>query len=248
MSNQNSNGKPTLPAIRATSDDPYAELAAESGSQFGKIFKHVKGEYACGTATIPLGSRFVVNVPEAMRGDVRFEGGKPVEQRIGKIADRYKFAKREDLGFTDETLWEKTPSGDPRDPWSQQTYLPMTSETGELFCFVTGAFGGRKEIANLCGQFSPWRDSGLLPIIEIGTRRYRHAAYGLIDEPTFRIVGWHGKPEAPQQPQVLTPDKGGGTTARIVGESKAAPQGEGDVIEADEAIRIDREMNDDIPF
>jgi thioredoxin-like negative regulator of GroEL len=62
-------------------DDPYAEVANEGGGQFGKILKYVKGEWKHGDSEVALGTEFLALMTEAMRGDVKFQDGLPVEHR-----------------------------------------------------------------------------------------------------------------------------------------------------------------------
>jgi hypothetical protein len=217
----------TLPA----EDDPYAEVAMEGGGQFGKILKYAKGQWSHDDAEVPLGTEFCALMPEAMRGDVRFQNEKPVEQRIGFIRDRAKFARREDLGFTDEALWERDKKGNPIDPWSPQTYLPMIHvETGDLYCFIFRSAGAKQTFRELCRAYSPYRKTTTLPVVSLQTDRYKHDDYGWIDFPVLKIEYW----EDGGTPQTAAPDSdggGSGDSAKVVGESK-----------------INNDMNDEVPY
>ena len=126
--------RPTAAIALPDADDPYAEIAAEGGGQFGKILKYVKGTWSHGDDVIAIGTEFVALIDRAMRGDVRFADSKPVEQRLGFIRDRHQFAARADLGFADQSKWEKDKrSGIPRDlcrqysPFRNTTRLPIVS-------------------------------------------------------------------------------------------------------------------------
>ena len=177
----------TLPA----DDDPYGEVAMEGGGQFGKILKYVKGRWSHGDAEVAIGTEFVALVNEAMRGDVRFQDGKPIEQRLGYIRDHAKFARRDELGFTDQSQWETDKKGNPIDPWLPQTYLPMIHcESGELYCFIFRSAGAKQTFRDLCRAYSPYRATKTLPVISLQTDRYNHPDYSSIDIPILRIERW----------------------------------------------------------
>jgi hypothetical protein len=225
-----SNNKPPTAIMLADDDDPFAEVANEGGGQFGKILKYNKGEWTHAAKVVALGTEFLVLMPEALRGDVKFQDGKPVEQRLGLIRDRAKFAKRADLGDTDQALWETDKNGKPIDPWSPQTYVPMIQvETGELYCFIFRSFGGKQTFRDLCRAYSPYRTSNMLPVISIQTDRYKHEDFGWIDIPILRIERWEDSSGV--APNTPAPDRDGGDSAKVIGDSKV----------------VDGEMNDGIP-
>lgn len=172
-------------------DDPWTEVANEAGGQFGKILKYVKGQWWQGENEVARGTEFVALVPEAMRGDVRFQDGKPVEQRLGYIRDRFRFAPRAELGFTDEGQWERDKKGHAIDPWSQQHFLPLIHcETEELYCYIFRSEGAKQAFRDLSRNYAPHRKTTMLPVISLQSDRYRHADYGLIDIPILRIERW----------------------------------------------------------
>jgi hypothetical protein len=213
--------KPTSAITLPEDDDPYGEIAMEGGGQFGKILKYRKGEWLHGEATISLGTEFLALIPEAMRGDVRFQDGKPVDQRIGLIRERAKFARRADLGFTDDTLWERDKKGNKIDPWSPQTYLPMIHcESGELYCFIFRSAGAKQTFRDLCRAYSPYRKTKMLPVVSLQSDRYNHPDYSWIDIPLLKIENW----EDSSGSEALSPDGGnpdGGANAKVIGDSKA---------------------------
>lgn len=220
----------TLPA----GDDPYAEVAAEGGGQFGKLLKFAKGEWTHNDTTIEIGTEFLAIVGEAMRGDVRFQDGRPVEQRIGYIRDRAKFARRADLGFDDQTLWERDKTGKPIDPWSPQTFLPMIhKESGELYCYIFRSAGAKQTFRNLCSEYSPYRTTSMLPVISLQADRYRHSDFGWIDIPILRVERWDDSGDHTS----IAPDEKAGANAKVIGQARAATRDR----DADD-------MNDDIPF
>jgi hypothetical protein len=220
--------KLTTSIVLPADDDPYAEIAAEGGGQFGKILKYVKGDWSHANTTMPLGTEFLVLMPAAMRGDVRFQDGRPVEHRIGLIRDRAKFASRAELGFLDRELWEKNNKGEPIDPWSQQTYLPMIhQQSGDLYCFVFRSSGAKQTFRDLCKAYSPFRMTRTLPIVSLQSDRYNHPDYSWIDTPILRIERWEADGVGEELPE---PDRNA-ENAKVVGESK-----------------VGADMHDDIPF
>ena len=222
--------RPTVAIALPDADDPYAEIAAEGGGQFGKILKFVKGVWSHDDDVIAIGTEFLALIPEAMRGDVRFQNGAPVERRIGFIRDRFKFARREDLGFTDESKWERDKKGNPIDPWSPQNYLPMVHcETGELYCWIFRSAGGKQAFRDLCRVYSPLRNTAKLPVVSLQTDRYNHPDYSWIDVPVLRIEGWDDN--------MAPPD-----------ETPIAPAAEPEIIPPPAKAKSADDMNDDIPF
>jgi hypothetical protein len=170
----------------------FLRVAEESQSSElgGRIMKFVKGHYNVGDDEVPAGGEYVAHVNKLLRGYVKFGGGKLIEQRLGKVAEGFQVPKREELGDTDQTTWERDANGKPRDPWALQYYLPLeSSETGEVSVFVTSSRGGFGAISNLCTVFARNVKNGL-PVIKLGTSSYRHRTYGRIAIPDFPVVGW----------------------------------------------------------
>ena len=179
----------------ATNDNPYLEAAAEAGNGIGKLLKFVKGKWLVGDDEVKQGTEYVAYLDQLMRGWVKFEDGKPVgDPIVGKVADGFKPPKREELPDTDSTKWkEKDANGKSRDPWAPQWYLPMVAvDTGDFVTFVTGSKGGASAVATLCRIYGHKNRDGMLPIVALRTRSYKHHAYGRIETPDFQIVGWEG--------------------------------------------------------
>jgi hypothetical protein len=130
---------------------------------------------------------------------VKFEDGSPTERLRFPIADKVPPPPREDLGDTDESEWEIGEDG-PRDPWTLQWQLPMlpVGALGDLVIFITSSKGGESCIAGLCGIYGRSPRNGMLPIVALNTRSYKHRTYGKIQTPDLPIVGWDngGEPSA----------------------------------------------------
>jgi hypothetical protein len=178
-----------LPA--ETGNNPWLQAAADAGGG-GRILKFVKGEYEVGGVEVPIGTEFVAHVDQIVRGWTRFQDGKVAGQHIGKIKDGFRVPAREELGDMDQDKWERDADGEPRNPWVLQWYLPLIAEDGELLTFVTGSKGGIGAIGTLCRVYGRKARDGLLPIVKLQVRSYRHERYGKIETPDFVIVGWDG--------------------------------------------------------
>src|SRR5262249_3141056 len=137
------------------------------------------------------------------RGWTKFEDDQVADAVMVKIADGVKLPEREALSDPDPKSWKETDGdGKPRDPWVKQWYLPLTSvDIGDFCCFVTSSAGGNSAIANLC-RVNGNRQDGLLPIIALRTRSYKHRQYGRIETPDLAITGWHGIPKKIERPSV----------------------------------------------
>jgi hypothetical protein len=93
----------------ATNVSPWREAVNdEIGTGFGTFLKFTKGDWTLGEdgKRVPERSRFVVCMDECYRGWVRWWGGKPTDHQIGRVIDRHRVPKREELGDLDETQWK----------------------------------------------------------------------------------------------------------------------------------------------
>jgi hypothetical protein len=183
----------TLPAIPDAEAKALARAAQEEqSSELGKLLKFVKGHFYIGDDEIALGREYVAYADQWTRGWVKFEGGVPTAKHIGRAIDGFKVADRMDLGDLDQSKWERDSSGNPKDPWSRQSYLPFEDvESGEIVIFVSGSQGGRGAIGNLCGSAANNHRRGH-PRIKLGVSSYKHRVYGRIEVPDFPVVGWTG--------------------------------------------------------
>ena len=202
------------------------EAAAEQTS-FGPLLKFVQGDYTLDKVACPLGTRFTANPPYCYRGWVKFVDRSPV-YRIGRVIDGFKPEKRADIGDMDEDLWERDKSGVPEDPWKLTYYLPLKDTEGASAWFVTATFGGRKAVNKLLDLYAANCARGL-PVIEIGSGVFPNQHSDRTKAPVCKVVGWKEQPGADDGDIGAGGDGDGG--------------GEIEIIELDEAIRID----DDIP-
>jgi hypothetical protein len=184
----------TLPA--EAGNNPWLQAAADAGGG-GRILKFIKGTYEVNDVEVPIGTEFVAHIDQLVRGWTRFQDGKVTGQHIGKVKDGYRVPAREEFGDLDQNKWERDTAGQPRDPWVLQWYLPLIAQDGELLTFVTGSKGGIGAIGTLCRVYGRKKRDGLLPIVKLQVRSYRHERYGKIETPDFVIVGWEGLEPSP---------------------------------------------------
>jgi hypothetical protein len=176
-------------------DDKLKALAAAAreeggGILGGKLLKFAKGKYFVGDDEIKIGREFVAYPQKWVRGWTKFWDGKLAEQRVGPVADGFITPKRDELGDTDEALWEKDGAGNPKDPWQKQSYLPLEDcETGEIFVFVSGSHGGRGAIRDLVTTAVKNISNGD-PRIALGVASYKHKTFGRVEAPHFPIKDW----------------------------------------------------------
>src|SRR5262245_22723965 len=145
-------------------DDPYAAFAHEVNQRniVGKLLKFSKGDWSIGqdNEEIEVGTEFIANMEELLRGWIRWDDGKPVDHIMGKVSRAFQPPKRPELGFLDEDEWDTDLNNLPRDPWQESYYL-LLKGTGELseelFTFAASSKGGRDAVSKLCEDFSKGR-------------------------------------------------------------------------------------------
>jgi hypothetical protein len=171
-----------------TTANRFLEVAHETQANL-KLMKFAMGKYFIGDDEV-TGCEYIAYVDQMARGFVKFVGGKVTEQRVGKVADGFRAPARQELGDLDESLWEKDTTGKPRDPWSHQFYIPMSSvETGDTAVFVTSSHGGKGAVGRLSDLYARNIRNGR-PIIKLAVESYRHQTFGRIETPNFMLVSW----------------------------------------------------------
>jgi hypothetical protein len=193
--------------VRATSSaivigdgaNPWVEIGTEIGRFIGAPFlKFTKtGEFEISdTETIPDGTKVIAHVDEVELGWLKWQDGRPVERRVGRIADRFVPPPRPALGDTDENLWELQPDGSRRDCWQFQMMLPVTClDNNERYDFTTSSRGGLACITRLVRDYGRRvRDEKVpsRPVVTLKSSFYKHPKYGKIFEPKMPIVNWTG--------------------------------------------------------
>jgi hypothetical protein len=169
----------------------FLQVAAETQSEgLSKLLKFAKGKYFVGDDEVKTGHEMLAHVGATIRGWTKFENGKVVEQRIGRISDGFQPPAREMLGDLDKSKWEKDSTGKPRDPWVAQYYLPLEDlNTGDVVVFVTSSKGGIAAVGKLCAVYGRNISKGS-PVIKLEVRSYRHSEFGRIETPDFVVASW----------------------------------------------------------
>jgi hypothetical protein len=168
----------------------------------GQLLRFSKGDFIIGEAgeTLPENTEFVVLLDEALCGWVKWEEGKPIEHRMGRIADGYVPPPRSALGDVDRAAWEESADGRARDPWAFTNYVVMKREPdGELFTFAATSKGSLNAVGDLCRQYARHarKHPDHYPVVKLFTGTYEHKvkAYGKIAFPIFTVVSWAQKEE-----------------------------------------------------
>jgi len=173
----------------------YADAVAPRNI-VGKLLKFSKGDYVAGEGGEEMkdGTRLIAIMDELWTGWTRWEDNKPVEQRIGRVVDKFVPPPRRELGYENRDEWSADDRGEARDPWQFGNYLVLKNpETGEFFTFTTGTRGGLNAIADLCRHYA--RDAkehpDCYPVIALKSDAYNHPnkAYGRIKIPVLAVVG-----------------------------------------------------------
>jgi hypothetical protein len=156
-------------------------LAATASSN--PLLRFVKGEYFIAEDEIEVGHEYIAYPFDAMIGFARWEDDVVVEQRLGRIADRFQL-EREDLPADQE--------------WKPQRALPLEdASTHEYVVFVSGSFGGQKAINTLINSTARAVKDGrgdATPLIRLSLGSFTSKEYGRIACPSFEIVEQTVKP------------------------------------------------------
>jgi hypothetical protein len=204
---------------RKSTDDLALERFEEFGNEMSgprgfdaTLLKYsgVTGEWTAGkNCTSMNGKKLVADMTDLMKGWQTFKDRKPV-YAVVRVADGISAPRREDLGDTDEQLWDEKQG----DPWKPVAVLPLFDlETHETFIFPTTTDGGKSAVGVLAKAFFAERrkHSGeMLPIVELETDSYVNNRGKRIFTPILDIIGWTDRPVAvkrslpPPMPNAIT--------------------------------------------
>ena len=192
--------------------DPYAEYGQAAAGNTGDFLKFSKGEWLKGANDdeVALETKLAANMSELSIGWVRWNDRKPVERRMGLIAQRFKAAARDELGFSDEAKWENDESGKPQDPWQFTNELPLADpESGEQMTLSASSKGAISAIGALCKAYAAGRaaNAGKVPIVSLGRDSYKHKVYGKTYVPVLTIVDWVDNGAIPDAPKAADDDE-----------------------------------------
>jgi hypothetical protein len=214
-------------AIRNEGPSPWASYAQEQEATAiaGDLLKFTKGKWTRGENKTPIKreDRFLANMMEMWVGWVRWENGKPAQYAIVRLADGQRPPMRNDLGYLEESTWEKDDRGYPKDPWAMTDRIILRDTNGELLTYSASSAGGRKALGKLCKAYDQNRSQheGEYPVVVLRADSYEHASYGEVLVPVFEIVEWDAWDDSANfQPKV----------------------------EAQKAINYKQDLDDEIPF
>ena len=174
--------------------------AATSRSIFGRLLKFSKfGEYRAGQYDdeVAKGTRLAAYMNSFCIGYMRWEASRPVETIMGPVGEGFIPPKREDLGYLDQSQWEKFDDGRLKDPWSfcNSIVLYDQREAGDgYYTFTTSSQGGIKALGLLSYEYGNRlrQKPDEFPVVALGVGSYQHPnrAYGEIRYPVFEVVDW----------------------------------------------------------
>lgn len=175
----------------------YGQAAAQN-TIIGDLLKFQKfGDYVAGSYddAIPLGSRMVAYMNSFCVGFTRWEANRPAERIMGPVGEGFVPPKRDELGYLDQSKWEKYDDGRLKDPWQFTNTVVLKPEKGEqLYTFTTSSKGGLGALGELAKTFGNnlRQHPDDFPVVELGRSSYQHPnrEYGEIRIPVLKVVGW----------------------------------------------------------
>lgn len=157
--------------------EDVADVMLEQTASSNPLLRFVKGEYFIGENVIDVGDEYRAYPFDAMVGYARWEDDRVVDQRLGRIADRFQL-EREDLPAEQE--------------WKPQRVLPLEDvETHDFVAFVSSTAGGKIGINNLINATARAVKAGrgeATPLIRLAVGSFTSKEYGRIACPSFEIV------------------------------------------------------------
>lgn len=181
----------------------YGESAGTTSYIVGDLLKFSKGDWLFGKNNQELadGTKLVAAMDTLAVGWQRWENQRPVEHRMGLLVDGFVPPPREELGDTDEGLWDRDDNNEARDPWQYANYLQFVDPDNRdtVYTFTTSSKGGLGAVAKLCREYGRATEKEgceeQLPLVVLSTGSYAHRdrSLGRIKFPVFTIVGWVNK-------------------------------------------------------
>jgi len=187
--------------VKNSGVDPFEAYANAISPRtiVGELLKFSKGDYLVGEEgkVLKTGTKFTANLDELLVGWIKWQGGKPVEHRMVRVADGIAAAARTDLGDANTANWEKDKDGEAKDPWQFSNYLPLLDAEGKLYTFTTSSRGGLGAIGELARRYGRHRrhNPDVHPVITLDVDSYQHKnkEFGRIKFPQFTAAGYEQK-------------------------------------------------------
>ena len=166
--------------------------AMPSSMSYLKMDKSGDWSYGAESDEIPEGTQFAVNPQSFLRGYVAWQDTKN-GQPAAKLDERM-FSAFEDLPEVDDP-----PKGSRG--WEAQFGFAMKAINGGKLAgtelqYRSSSDGGKRAIAALITEIAEAAPAnpGKMPLIVLDSRSYKHASYGKINAPVFKIVKWVPRP------------------------------------------------------
>jgi hypothetical protein len=128
---------------------------------------------------------------------------KRVVELITEVGGRY--PRREELGYRDESKWERGLDGRPADPLQDSREILFANPTTfEAYTFCTSSLGGRRSVDELDSAMRNARRirPDAVPLVSLESQPMP-TRYGVKSRPYFRILNW-STPGA-EQPAIAPP-------------------------------------------
>lgn len=193
--------RPTTNVAMPEAKNAFEAYGDSGGSRIiGEMLKFSKGEWVHGRDNIemPEGLKLLAGINLAEAGWIMWTEGRPTEVVMGRIDGSFKIPMRSELGYLNSVEWPRSELdsdyGKPRDPWQKTQAMPLVSEKGEVYTFVTGSKGGESALKALAKTYGKRmrQHPDDIPVVTLGMDSYRHPnkQLGKIWTPQFNIVGW----------------------------------------------------------
>jgi hypothetical protein len=203
MNYDDDNNDDTKNEVEKKTGNPFVAYGSAAASRnIGLLVKFSHGVYTIGPSAedLPPNSIAIADMDLLAAGWIKWEDGRPVEQQMGLVSERFQPPRRRDLGDLDQDNWERGDNGRPRDPWTFSNSLPLVLNADkQVGTFVTSSMGGLDTIAKLCSAYGKQmvQRENDFPVVELGCGSYQHRdkAVGRVRFPILKILDW--TPKAP---------------------------------------------------
>jgi hypothetical protein len=178
--------------LTTITDDGWGDVAIEASQRVlrGTLIRFADWNWSRGKEAEPIEKGTQLIATGTAAAWVKWQGGKPVETRLRQPGAA--MLEREELGNTDESLWEVGADKRPKDPWAHTRFVYMLDPmTAEAYTFSTSSFGGREAVVNLGDAIARMRSAypDAMPVVALEAAPMM-TRFGRKSKPTFKIVGW----------------------------------------------------------
>ncbi len=175
----------------------FAQYGAEGSKRpfLGEPLKFTKGEWQIGADKdlVSPDKRFVPIMKTLTAGWSKWVDGKPVDARMGLVADGIRPLHRSELGDLNSETWEVDEKGNRVDLWQRTDLVALASASAPhaLCTFSTSSVGGLGAIRDLCEAHARTTEGvGQYPVVTLNSDSYLHKikSIGHVHVPIFNIV------------------------------------------------------------